>query len=78
MQMTAVLPQQLCGRAAHPYLALPLVFQHNLRKALARGRELRAVGLHLLQLHRHKGTLFIKEISISTNGEPKALQTSLQ
>lgn len=76
MQMTAVLPQQLCGRAAHPYLALPLVFQHNLRKALARGRELRAVGLHLLQLH--KGTLFIKEISISTNGEPKALQTSLQ
>lgn len=71
--MRAVLSRQHCWRAAHPYLALPLVFQDNLCKALTLVQELWAVGLHLAQLHKHRETLLIKEIITSPNGEPKAL-----
>lgn len=46
---------------AHTYLALPLVLQHDLGKALALLQELRAVGLPPLQLH--KETPLSKEIS---------------
>lgn len=55
------------------YLALPLVLQDNLGKALALLQELWAVGLPLLQLHKHKETLLIKKIITSPNGESKAL-----
>lgn len=74
VQMTAVCLQQHCWIAAHFYLALPLVFQHNLCKVFAMVQELWVVGLLLVQLHKHRETLLVKEIVTSPSGEPKALQ----
>lgn len=37
-------------------------------------QELWLVGLLLVQLHKHRETLLVKEIVTSSSGEPKALQ----
>lgn len=67
MLQRAALSHQHCWRAAHMYLALPLVLQDNFGKALALLQELWAVGLPLLQLRKHKETLLIKKIITSPN-----------
>lgn len=56
-----------CWRAARWYLALPLVLQDKLCKALTLLLELQAARLLLAQLHKHREAQLVRAILTSPN-----------